>query len=767
MTIPVWITQSGFLGTVTERTTTSTSVFASGQNISYSVISGEIPGGLRFSSTGTITGSPYSVGQTLSYQFVVRAKNIFGVTDRTFVLNVNGPSEPQWLTTAGFIGIGINSTKYTINNQYVDYQFSAETDKLSPGQRLRYYIEDQDGQLPPGLILNEDGRLTGQITDTLRLTYTASSSGGFDLEPYDEFPYNHVTLAGSQIGSLAKFIPKTYQFRVSVTDGIATSKRAFKIKVEDPNSFRADNTFVSIDSTQYLSDAGYLLSPQWLTPANLGIVRANNNQVIKLNVYDFNPYLGSTRYDWDTPIINQDGTPSVHPPYFYLDGSSGVLYAKLPYQPAYSETYKFTIYVIKMANQTKEETSAARTFTLTIRGDVESTIEYVTDTYLGLLIPGQQSELSIVANHIGEKYAINYKLVGGTLPTGLSLLQNGEIAGQINYDTYTSIDEHTTISSGYILNRNSKKRTSPTLIDGGNTTIDSNFYFTVEASDIYEEGIIEKEFYISVDRDYPTKFTKIYAVPFLSREQRNSYRNFLNDTYTFDRSLMYRLNDSVFGIQNTIQLVFEHGIQRIKLNDYSDELRKYFYKKRFFFGDIKYKQAKDSKGNYVYDVVYVEIIDPLQNSNGESLTGSVKINNLTVYPNSVANMRARLESVKIEGDTVLIDEYLMPRFMRTIQSDTGSPLGFILAVPICYALPGKGDTIVKRIAVSGFDFKTIDFEIDRLLVKDNLTELGTKYLLFPRKDIIGANLGEELSHIFGTEGVTLDTEDEYPLQVEF
>jgi hypothetical protein len=99
--------------------------------------------------------------------------------------------------------------------------------------------------------------------------------------------------------------------------------------------------------------------------------------------------------------------------------------------------------------------------------------------------------------------------------------------------------------------------------------------------------------------------------------------------------------------------------------------------------------------------------------------------------------------------------------MRTVQEDTGSPLGFILAVPLCYALPGKGDTIVKRIKVSSFKFNSIDFDIDRLIVKDNLTTTGAKYLLFPRKDLIGTNSGENLSYISD-----LQTEDGDPIFLE-
>jgi len=104
--------------------------------------------------------------------------------------------------------------------------------------------------------------------------------------------------------------------------------------------------------------------------------------------------------------------------------------------------------------------------------------------------------------------------------------------------------------------------------------------------------------------------------------------------------------------------------------------------------------------------------------------------------------------------------------MRTIQPDSGSPLGFILAVPICYALPEKGQTIVQRIGVDDFDFRHIDFEIDRVIVRDNLSDEGAKYLLFPRKDVNGANLGQDLSTLSGKDGVILEVESGVPLELE-
>jgi hypothetical protein len=75
MTAPVWITPVGFLGTLTERKNTSTQVLATGTGISYSVIAGELPAGIRLNTgTGVLSGTPFSVPANTLSTFVVRAK---------------------------------------------------------------------------------------------------------------------------------------------------------------------------------------------------------------------------------------------------------------------------------------------------------------------------------------------------------------------------------------------------------------------------------------------------------------------------------------------------------------------------------------------------------------------------------------------------------------------------------------------------------------------------------------------------------------------
>ena len=734
MTTPIWITPAGFLTTVTQLTNTSTQIVANGTDVSYSLISGILPNGLFLSTTGFIYGRPYAVGETTRRQFTIRASNRSGITDRTFTIDVAGHFGPIWITPPGTLGAGLFNSHIVLNGEIVDYQLQAEELKLQDGQQLRYFIADNDGQLPPGLTLDQYGRITGQVKDLLKIDYQASNYGGYDDETYDVYPYDHVTIVAGEFKSTARYIPKLYVFYITVTDGAITNRQKFSMLIEDPNDLRVDNTYIDVDTVNYTADADYLLSPQWLSPANLGIVRANNKQIIPLNVYDFNPFYGPTTYDWTTPTKNIDGSASVHPPFFKLDPNSGVLYGTLPYQPAFNLTYNFTVWVIKTDLQNNNQTTSARTFTLIIRGQYDNTVNFISTGTIGVVNPGQVSELSIQAQFTDLITPVEYKLISGSLPDGLTLLQDGTIAGQVSYNSYTSFDLN---NSGY----NSFK------LDYGLTTIDRYKYFNVEAGNIYQNGSTTASFKIEISVLNTKKYTGVYAQPFLPLDQRQSFNNFVNNQYTFDPKIMYRPYDANFGIQQKIKMYLEFGLEQTNIDVYFTEaLANYFTRKKFIFGSVEYKTAVTPSGDYIYDIVYINVVDTASNQAGKGPVGSIIINGQTVHPNNIFNMRKTLESILINGNQITTNEYLMPRFMRSLQLD-GNQLGYIPVVPLCYTLPGNGAVVVEKIAQNTFDFKTIDFTIDRFIFDNNLTDPGAKYLMFPTKDDFGNNLGQSLSYI--------------------
>ena len=63
----------------------------------------------------------------------------------------------------------------------------------------------------------------------------------------------------------------------------------------------------------------------------------------------------------------------------------------------------------------------------------------------------------------------------------------------------------------------------------------------------------------------------------------------------------------------------------------------------------------------------------------------------------------------------------LPLWMRTTQTGDLGPLGFVLAVPICYCKPGKSALVKKRIEDKKLDFKNIDFIIDRYKISKSNT----------------------------------------------
>ena len=103
-------------------------------------------------------------------------------------------------------------------------------------------------------------------------------------------------------------------------------------------------------------------------------------------------------------------------------------------------------------------------YTITIAGAIDAEVTWLTDADLGVLENGDTSLLRVEAVNRGGR-ELTYRLKEGAfneLPQGLELLPSGEIAGRVSFNTF-AID------------------LGSTVIDGGTTTWDSSFTFTVNA----------------------------------------------------------------------------------------------------------------------------------------------------------------------------------------------------------------------------------------------------------------------------------------------
>ena len=716
---PIWITPSGFLFTASELVSTSTSLLTVGSNVSFSKISGGFPGGINISTTGTIFGVPDPILTPNTNKFVIRAKTPGGISDRTFIIDTQGADDPVWNenTLTNYLNVGIQGEPYAYNNQWVKYQLKASASQAPTGSALKYFIASGDGKLPPGLELSQTGIISGFIRDKLSYDGGESTDGTYDTENYDNYRYDH---AGSNPGT-----PKIYQFRVTATDGVRNTKRLFKIVVTTAEilNYYADSMpdDIAINTATY-----YIQAPQFINGSDLGVIRANNNQLIPVTAYDGAPLIGTLTYS----LITGTNIYTNLPDGLNLDTETGYLWGYVPYQPAYTRSYSFAVRATKTDKFTTSSLiSITNTFTLAVKGEVESTIEWVSPSNLGSIDVGKISELKVEAKQIQSNYDIKYQLLSGSLPPGLSLLTDGALSGRVDYGTT------------------------------------GTWSFNIQASDVYELSAIEKAFTLAVNNT-STQYTEIYLRPFLSREKRNSYSTFISNQFTFPPKSIYRPFDNNFGLQSEIKLVLEFGIEQTNLEEYTRALRENFYRKKLYFGDVKKAIAKNTSGTVIYELIYVEVVDNMINSSKQSVSRVMYSNDEIYYPSSVDNMRKNLETTVLnEVRYIDTNEYFLPKFMRTVQPGDYLPPNYFPVVPLCYVKPGEGDKIISRIKLSGFDFKQIDFEIDRIVVQNSLDNSSAKYLLFARQQI--TDVLETDQYLFGPEGtVILEDEDNNYLKRE-
>jgi len=207
------------------------------------------------------------------------------------------------------------------------------------------------------------------------------------------------------------------------------------------------------------------------------------------------------------------------------------------------------------------------------------------------------------------------------------------------------------------------------------------------------------------------------------------------------------------------------GLEAQTLTAFQNQMEQNHAPKTLYFGDLKTAVAKEGSTTK-YEVVYIEIKDNLVNSKGEAVSSAINLRDAvakpmlgprassmnattdyvdyeittdgglsfstsgskvryanqlsadlgfieTLYPNAVANMRSRMKTLgHKEWD-------YLPLWMKSTQSGDKAPLGFVLAVPICYCKPGTSGLVKKRIEDKALEFKNIKFIIDRYTVSNS------------------------------------------------
>lgn len=323
-------------------------------DVELEIISGSLPGGIRLEGN-KLVGTTFEVVRDTVFTFVVRASWHGYFDDRTIRIVVVGPDAPEWRTPEGLLPVGSNNTFFILDSEPIDFQLLAVDPDVSAGDVLDYFIAEGDGVLPPGIELTRDGRLVG-VTEPLLSLDKRFEGGGYDTMPYGDFPLDYAVVPSNGYDSYfydsqgfgffettqsLRKLNRYYPFAVTVTDGDSFDRREFNIYLVGDDYLRADNTVMKVSNGIFTADNTHIRTPKWLTPRDLGFRRADNYTTIYLDIIDPPTLLGAVSYTLED--VNDDGTPSVLPPGLTLDSRTGEILGRIPYQPAITEDYKFTV----------------------------------------------------------------------------------------------------------------------------------------------------------------------------------------------------------------------------------------------------------------------------------------------------------------------------------------------------------------------------------------------------------------------------------------
>lgn len=770
MSLQVWNKQSGLLDTIQEGVKLNLQLPSTHQTgITYAVISGKLPPGVWIDEN-FLRGTPFEVPHDTTFSFCIRASRSGEISDRTYSLLVQGPDAPTFITAEGLLDIGPKQQLYIIDDTFVNYQIKAFDSDTSAGQTLTYYIDPKYGILPPGLSITKTGIIYGTVQSVTSLTpadgtgtyddgqydsapYDFASShrqNGYDTIPYDKAIYDYFVL------NQPKKINRHYRFRVYASDGETSpsTSREFEIFVVTSNYFRADSDASIPQMSLFTADVSYLSQPLWLTPSNLGTYRADNYVTLVLDVYDIGliyytlrstttTWTPNTKYNVDDLIyinptltyicttehtsgISRDPTYWVKhgiPPGMSFDDKTGEVFGRVPRQPATSVTYTFSITASRHGDEdTDEIAETTKTFTVTLVGDIENSINWITLSDLGSINAETPSALYVRAVSTDSATSISHTLIDGRLPTGLTLVEDGEIVGSaFQFSSSVVFDRNKTTFTNTTFNQTNSQlglttfsddynTKTKTMFDNNTTTFDRSFTFTVRASDQLNYSVITRTFTLKVNTPNDLQYSNIRVQPLLTPDHLTTWKTFINSgVFTFES--IYRPYDPNYGIQTNLSMLIFEGIETRRIADYYAITTDYRLK-QFRFGEVKKAVAViPGTKTELYEVVYIEMIDP-------------------TIVNSVAQWR---------NDLSIISEPRydsLPLWMRSIQPSERKELGFVLAIPLCFCKVGTADTIILNIKYSTFDFKLIDYRIDRFTINAITGSNTDKYIIFNNKETI-------------------------------
>jgi hypothetical protein len=473
-----------------------------GSGVVFSLIAGALPDGIQLNANGAIVGVPVAavrlqgvpleVSQDVTSKFTVRASSLDvppRVRDRTFEITITGDDVPEFTTPAGSLGSFYDSDRLNIQIGYTD---------TDPADTV--IVRLVAGELPGGITVSESGLISGYIVPAVNVTETPgydltpiytlpydfvvsaiSKNYQFTLEvtdgrnsnlrTFEFFVYDRASITADNTTITAD--------NTVVTADETTERRPFIINSDpsDLGTVRGDNYY----AYQFIGNDFDTPSLRYAIGVNQGSGLPPGLELDPVTgwYYGYVPDQGVTEVDYSFNIVTyQDefvGTPLVctattfgtnritcasteqigtgQPIVFAGTAFGGIVAAptKVYYVLSVVSPTQFTVTESLSATTATVLTTAAGTmsanlivasdpypYTITIAGDIDAEVTWLTDSDLGVIDNGDISLLKVEAVNRGGRELL-YRLESGAfneLPQGLELLPTGEIAGQVSFNTF-------------------------------------------------------------------------------------------------------------------------------------------------------------------------------------------------------------------------------------------------------------------------------------------------------------------------------------------
>lgn len=584
------------------------------------------------------------------------------ISDRTFSMTVSGSLTPYFVTAAGALPATFDSIWYTQQIEFVNPAESLypATIALASGS-LPPGLEINEAGLIRGYpsipVINE---FYEQIdTVIIKTTYgkntlTALSTVGFKVgrpirfsgvvfggvTEFNPISPNDTTYYVKKIVSNSEFtisttiggaefivsngtgvmdatlpdntevtpINKNYNFTLRIDSELGNILRNFSIQVNNQNlvnGFGNIRTPVIYNTRPFtynidqdVANYGFYVLPEGsiitgdtyplTTYAPIGKYFADNYFTFKILGYDFDSdtieYLFSFPVDPDTELDTQ----------LIGDSNTGWIsgHINVPAETIYK--YNFSVRVRKAANPSI--ISPAYNFSILVTNEIDNRVIWISDASLGNIFNGTTSVLRVEAEN--ASVPLLYELTSGTLPNNLILLSNGNIVGNVAYET----------TNDYVAK---------------NVSVPYTFTVNAYSEDFKLNVQKEKEFTINVVQKFIEPTESLYMKCTPSIADRELIYNLLNNTELIPNNYLYRSEDSNFGKANNVTYVHAYGIKASSLAEYIAAVEIQHYNRNITLGPLKTAIARNEKNEIIYEVVYSEIIDNLVNPQGISVSKEI------------------------------------------------------------------------------------------------------------------------------------------------